>query len=128
MLLTNYKRRREKMTDKVNEKSAKVILQIIDEIKSLESDLGDNIVDDFKNNHAAEFENFTDEKIRVFRKHGKKLIKLGDSVYLPFSVSRLIKNPALNPLESIYHIYTECEIWLRLYSPDLVETDSKAQC
>lgn len=106
------KRKRESIADRISERSALVIYSIINEIKSLEEELDIQIVENYKGNASLEFETFTDEQINIFRKHGRKIINFGESVYIPFSISELIKEPALNPLESIAVIYMECESWL----------------
>ena len=113
MLIALNKKQREKQTSKIVEKSAVVVLSIINEIKGLEKELGYSIVDDLRNNKTLTAGTYSDDIINLFREQFNEIIKLSSSVYLPFYICELIKHPDIDLVKSIANIYIECEAWLK---------------
>lgn len=124
MLTVLHKIQREKQSNKIKDKSAIAIISIIHEIEYFEKELGESLVENYRMNNSSKMESYSDEMLELFKGHFNKLLSLSDSVYLPFSISEAIKHQDIDPVESIVHIYTECEEWLKANNPEVFEVNN----
>lgn len=121
MLTALNKVQRKKQNYKLVEKSADLVFSIINEINMLEKELKCTLDDDFKRSDFIKTEAYSDELLELFKVHIKNIIRLSDSVYIPFSISEAIKHPYIDPLESLANVNSECERWLNINNVELEE-------
>jgi len=122
MLIALNKRQRNKQNTKILERTSIVVNSIVNEINNLEKELGYPLVENYKKDMVSDENIYSNELIELLKMCNKKLINFSDSVYIPFSISEAIKHPDIDPIESIVHIYAECEEWLKVNNPEVLET------